>query len=194
MRGLAEISGDPTFTVDRTWTTRPQRYGEHYGENHFIDTRTFEAQRSNFLFTFQTFPTYEYGIIRPEPVSPYEVRMRILMPIHALKFRQMVPEPTYLCSIAPFRDPKEVFRARDPHSDPADIAARVARFESDQVDADRVADLRFQNSLGITTATETLSKLVLSYIEHNARTEATASSYDCSFQDSTDPDSSAHTR
>src|SRR5207244_977771 len=116
--------------------------GEGNEENIFVDTATFEAKRPDFLFTFQTFPTYEYGIEAPSPLSEKELRMRILMPVHARIFRELVSEPSIFCSISPFQaNPFAIFETREAVADPRDIRARERRFHIDKAEADSVADI-----------------------------------------------------
>jgi len=166
MLGLTESEGPGNFTVERTWTTRQRRPGEGDRENVLVDADTFERNRERFLFTFQTFPTYEYGIERPTPLAPDEIRMRILMPVFARKFRSLVKPPVVFCSIAPLQaaDPEQVFRARDPSVDPHDLKARLARFHTDLLEADTEADIRFQNQEGLTDAVEALRFTLLYHV------------------------------
>ena|SRR3990167_7755085 len=167
MLGLSHTEGQYDFTIDRTWTTRSKRPDDGEEENVFVDPPEFDKKRPEFLFNFQTFPTYEYGIEKPAPLSDNEVRMRILMPVFAVKFRQMVSvEPVVLCSISPFHsDPESVFRARDPHIDPEDLQARIQRFHEDNVQADELADIQFQNCEGLQSAVNELHSNITGYLQ-----------------------------
>lgn len=166
MLELARQSPVYDFTIDRTRLTRPRRPGEGDEENIFLSPEAFEAERHNFLFPFQTSPDYEYGIPLQRPLQPREVRMRILMPVHAKQFRALVaPTPTLLCAISPRPgDPKMVITKRDPNLSQADKDARMARFFTDNEDAKAIADIRFQNFENITSAARSLGELVVSEI------------------------------
>ena len=165
MLGLNALESEYDFTVDRTWTTRNRRFSEDDRENVFVDPNEFEVMRHEFLFTFSTFPTYEYGVQRPEPLADHEIRMRILMPAFASKFRDLVQEPTIFCAVSPFNlEPESTFQQRDPNVDTNDMLARLQRFHEDKVDAEKKADIRFQNSAGIDQAVTRLASTILSFI------------------------------
>lgn len=161
MVGLSKSEG---FTIDKTWTTRPRRPGEDDEENVFIDSPEFEERRRDFLFTFQTHPSYEYGICHPEPLGPKEVRMRILMPFFAHRFRSMVQSPTVFCAIEPFlHDPYEIFLKRDPGVERSDMEARLNRFEADRLEAWECADVIFCNSFGIESSVQSLGSFLVNH-------------------------------
>jgi|SRR3989344_382915 len=167
MVGLSHTEGEYDFTIDRTWTTRAKRPDDGNEENVFVDSTEFDKKRSEFLFTFQTFPTYEYGIEKPASLTEKEARLRILMPVFADKFRQMVSiEPVILCSISPFHsDPESVFRARDPDIDPEDLQARIQRFHQDNIEANELADIQFQNREGLQSAVNELHSNITGYLQ-----------------------------
>lgn len=167
MLGLAETSDcDQDFRVDKTWTTRPIRPNENDRENIFVNTEEFDANRSNFLTTFaNAHATYEYGIGLQEPVDNNEVRMRILTPAMAIKFRGLVQDPTLICSITPFHnDPESVFRNRDPSMAEDDIQDRLSRFQQDIDNAQAIADVKFQNVRGLMVATCSLRDVLVEYL------------------------------
>ncbi len=170
MLGLTNAEAGHNFTTDRTWTTRARRPAEDDQENVFVEPVQFERKRSDFLFTFQTFPTYEYGIEKPPALSDNEIRMRILMPTHARLFRKLVDEPVLFCAIAPFNpNPEDAFRARDPNVDPKDLSARMGRFYDDQVEANAAADVCFQNCEGLEDSVARLANLLtVSLLDHQA--------------------------
>lgn len=165
MLGLSELEQGPlSFTVDRTWTTRVRRPNEGDSENVFATTEQFEAKRKEFLFTFQTYPTYEYGIDYPKPLLRNEVRMRILMPVFAQKFRSFVEEPTYICSIQPRSVvPEMVYGSRDQAGDMSDMRARLDRYETDIVEANKVANIRYANTEGLDVAVAGLCEQILRF-------------------------------
>lgn len=165
MLGLSQTSGEYNFTVDRTITTRSRRPNESDLENVFVTPDEFEQRRSSLLFSFQTYPTYEYGIDQPAPLQSKEARMRILMPALAQKFRSLVPEPTLICAILPHHnDPEHVFLSRDPEVDQADLRARVDRFQADKAEATACADLSFRNQPGLHNAVQALRQTILSHL------------------------------
>lgn len=171
MLGLSEADiGEYSFTVDRTWTTRSRRPSEGDEENVFVTAEEFDSKRDDFLFTFQTFPTYEYGIEIPGQLDPDEIRMRILMPVHAIMFREMVEEPTVFCAVSPLsKNAKQVFDERDPEFDPEDSSARLQRFFDDITEANSAADICFQNTAGLELAVLRLGQRVVNYAQcHSA--------------------------
>lgn len=166
MLGLTGYESEYRFTLDRTWTTRPRRFGEGNDENIFATREEFERKRPEFLFPFQTYPTYEYGIEKPKPLHTREARMRILMPVFAKKFRELVDEPTVFCAILPFHDdPESVFRNREPHLDTEDMKARLDRYYTDKEEAEDAADICFQNSIGLDKAVERLGATVIQHLQ-----------------------------
>jgi len=170
MLGLAGSTGEHIFTIDRTITTRPRRPNETDQENIFVRQKAFEAERADFLFPFQTFPTYEYALRVPRSVQSNEVRMRILMPTQALMFRQLVAEPTLICSVVPYHDDAEaLFRARDNQVDEVDLQARVRRYHTDIESSNQVADLHFQNLPGIQDAVFALRGAVLEHLGYRSK-------------------------
>lgn len=166
MLGLTGYESEYRFTLDRTWTTRPRRFGENNAENVFVTREEFERKRLDLLFPFQTFPTYEYGIERPQPLRTREARMRILMPVFAKKFRELVDEPTVFCAILPFHDdPETVFRTREPNLDTKDMNARLERYYTDKEEAEASADICFQNTVGLDKAVERLGATVIRHLQ-----------------------------
>lgn len=166
MLGLSQLESDYRFTLDRTWTTRPRRFGEGDNENIFVTKEEFERKRSDLLFSFQTFPLYEYGIDKPRSLDTHEARMRILMPVFAKKFRQLVEEPTVFCAVLPFHDdPETVFRSREPQLDLDDMKARLARYHQDKEEAQATADICFQNTVGLDDAVRRLATTVVKYLQ-----------------------------
>jgi len=162
MLGLSHAESDHNFTIDRIWTTRPRRPNENDEENVFVSPAEFEEKRQDFLLPFQTFPTYEYAVDRQAPLADREIRMRILMPVFALKFRSLVSDRTILCAISPYdNNPEAIMSARDPTADPADLTARLRRFHEDDIDAAAVADVRFQNSPGLPAAVARLGVMLV---------------------------------
>jgi hypothetical protein len=136
--------------IDRHWTTRRRRPGETEAENIFASPEVFELERPGFLMDFKTYGNYEYGVPEPEPLHPGEWRLRILQPVRALKFKELVADTVLLCAIKPLPlDPAALIRQRDPWAHPADVEARVDAFESDWAAAEAVADVVFENRLGI---------------------------------------------
>jgi guanylate kinase len=165
MLNLAEQRGEVAFTIDRTWTTRGRRVNDTDRENIFMTPEQFDANRHSLLFGFKTFPTYEYGIVKPKPLERNELRMRILMPVFAKKFREMVPEPTVFCAINPHHDdPISIFTERDPSYCVDDMQSRLARFKSDRDEAEACADIVFSNSPGIKESTELLRATITDYV------------------------------
>lgn len=166
MLGLSRLeSSYYKFNVDKTWTTRIKRPGENDEENVFATKEEFNKERHTFLFPFQTYPTYEYGIKVPSPLKEREIRMRILMPVFALKFRSLVPEPTVFCAIYPYHnEPESIFTARDPDIDPGDLEARMQRFRNDTREAREYADIHFQNKEGLDKSTLTLHDSLVNHI------------------------------
>ena len=174
MLGLAKVPGEYDFTVDRTWTSRARRPNEGNEENIFVTPDEFEANLHRFMLPFQTYPTYKYGIERPQPLTSNEIRMRILMPVFALKFRALVPEPTVICAISPFNsEPATIFNERDPNVDVNDQRARMSRFHSDRQAAEQVADLHFQNFSNVDLAVSALEATVLRHLSSRPDTAAT---------------------
>jgi hypothetical protein len=91
--------------------------------------------------------------------------MRILMPVFAIKFRQLIETPTIICSISPYSaDPRATLVARDPLVDPEDIESRLRRYYQDDAEATAVADIRFQNSPGLKAAVRQLGVLLTDYV------------------------------
>lgn len=165
MIGLSRTEGPYDFTFDKIWTTRARRPNEGDEENVFIDAEDFDKKRGEFLFPFQTFPSYEYGIEQQKPLENREIRMRSLMPVFALKFRQMVLAPTVLCSIEPFTEnPEQIMRSRDPTVDPTDLEQRLARFRTDIINAQGVSDIHFQNTEGLEEAVLALHTILKNYM------------------------------
>ena len=163
MLGLTEINENLQFTVDRTLTTRPRRNNEDDRENIFLNPSEFKKKRRDLLFTFQNSPSYEYGIIKPDPLTPNEVRMRILLPEYAAKFRELIDEPSVVCSISPpHSDPTKIFLERG--TDDMDMQARLKRFYTDKTEADEYADLSFQNFEGAELATRSLASFLIGHI------------------------------
>ena len=168
MLGLSKQPGGYDFNVDKTWTTRKKRPNETDEENIFVTPEEFESNRDRFLLPFQTFPTYEYGIDKPRPLNDKEIRMRILMPTFAIKFRDLVEEPTVLCSVAPFcNEPERIFRERDPGLDDTDLQSRLSRFYTDEEEARSVSDISFQNFEDIELAVNSLKIVILHHLQHN---------------------------
>jgi guanylate kinase len=174
MLGLSELTTcESRFTIDRTWTTRPRRPTDTDKENIFIDQTSFDGMRDDFLFTFQTYPTYEYGISVPPSLEEDEIRLRVLMPQFARTFRQLVPEPTYFCAVMPYiNDPERVLELRDPGLERADIDARLARFMIDQVEANDAADFSFKNRPGISEAVLALSEVTINFLQQHSTNTA----------------------
>ncbi len=166
MLGLTHLEGEYQFRVDRTWTTQNRRIQEGDEEKRFVSRDEFESNRPEFLFSFQTFPDYEYGIPQQAPLQPQEVRMRVLPPVFAIKFRNLVPAPTVLCSITPYvTDPEEIIRARDPSINPTDMMSRVLRFKRDQDEADTLADIHFKNVEGLDGAALALGSMIVDHLK-----------------------------
>ncbi len=165
MLSLAETSAEYSFSVDKTWTTRSRRPDECDKENVFVDQEEFDEKRSDFLFTFQTYPTYEYGIEVPRPLAEREIRMRILMPVFAVKLRGLIAPPVAFCAVSPLdQNPENAFTARDPNVDPGDMHSRLRRFHSDRKEADEAADLVFQNTEGIDKAVAALGTAIIDFL------------------------------
>ena len=140
-------------TIDRHWTTRRRRPYETDAENIFTDPAAFELERPGFLLDFKTYGQYEYGVPVPAPVAGDEWRLRILQPVQALKFRQLVPEPILLCAVLPLPlDPAGLMIARDPRAHSEDIEARLDAHEREVAESTAVADIVFQNRLGLDLA------------------------------------------
>lgn len=172
---MVGLSGGENFTIDKTWTTRPRRPGEGDAENIFVDPLEFEERRRDFLFTFRTHPSYEYGICHPDPLGPQEVRMRILMPFFARRFKSMVQSPAVFCAIEPFSgDPYEIFLRRDPGVERSDMQARLNRFEADRAEARECADIIFYNRVGIESAVRALGSVL---VDHACASDATCPSF-----------------
>lgn len=165
MLGLRQFESEYQFTVDRTWTTRPRRPHENDEENVFVSHPAFEANRHRFVFTFNNWH-HKYGITPPEPLSPKEVRMRILRPTLARQFSRLVaPEPVVFCGVAPFSDnPAEILWRRDPRADPAEVIDRVERFHDEELEAVRASDIRFRNRPGLNEAIPALGSLIVDYL------------------------------
>lgn len=164
MLGLARLENTDDFKVDRTWTTQQRRPYEGDEEKKFVSQEEFDGHRPDFLFSFRTFPTYEYGIPKQGPLQEGELRMRVLPPVFAVKFRQLVSAPSILCSITPYTtDPESIIRARDPAMDPTDMQTRVLRFQRDQDEADVMADIHFKNTEGLDTAILSLGTMIVKY-------------------------------
>jgi ribose 1,5-bisphosphokinase PhnN len=164
MLGLSHLYGTENFTVDPTCTTQRRRVDEGDEEKVFMTRERFNDNRSKFLFTFSTFPEYEYGILQQTPLLSRELRVRILTPSFALKFRTLVEGPTILCAVAPYHhDPEAILRARQPDIDPSDLEARLVRYEQDQLSAANIADINFQNSYGLDEAVNHLSHLLVTH-------------------------------
>jgi guanylate kinase len=168
MLGLSELTEDYSFNVDRTYTTRPRRPNEGDKENIFLSHSEFDERKKDMLFTFQTFPTYEYGLAVPKQLDDSEIRMRILMPVHAKIFRDAISEPVLLCAVEPYIDnPEEVFINRDPAVDPEDLLSRMQRFYTDKEDACRAADFCFKNKEGIYEAVKDLGKILMNAVRYS---------------------------
>lgn len=164
MLGLSQTKGPYDFTFDRIWTTRVRRPNEGDEENEFVGHEVFEKKRDEFLFPFQTFPSYEYGIEKQKPLEVREIRMRSLMPLFAIKFRQLVSPPTIFCSIGPFTEnPEQIIRSRDPNINHDDLEQRLLRFHQDNINAQKVSDVHFQNKEGLEEAVIELHTILISY-------------------------------
>lgn len=174
MLGLSRLERQSyDFQIDRHWTTRARRvnttYREGDEENIFVTPEAFDAERSEFLFTFHTYGTYEYGVPPPAPVREREARLRILQPIVALRFRRLVPEPAVLCAVLPFpNDPSAVMFSRDHNANPLEVRRRLIRFDDEIEEAVAVADVRFQNTPGLPAAVLALRDVLVEYLrEHD---------------------------
>lgn len=179
MLGLSGLETGYNFAVDRTWSTQARRPSEGDDEKVFVSREEFNMQRANFLFTFSTFSDYEYGITKQSPLGLNEVRMRVLTPFFARKFRELVPALLILCSIAPHTaDLEALIRARDPDISPADLAQRADRLVRDQQQADALADIRFQNAEGLVAAAGSLGSLVINHLCDNVTVELPAEHQD----------------
>ena len=166
MLGLSHFESEYNFSLDKTWTTRPKRPNESDEENIFVGAEEFEKNRDRFLFDFQTFPPYEYGIEIPRPLEEKEIRMRILKPPFARIFKSLVNEPSVLCSINPFNNnPQEIFDSRDPYINHNDLTDRISRFKSDLIEANEAADLKFQNINDLDFVLKSLHHLVIRHIK-----------------------------
>lgn len=167
MLGLTDLQSKYDFNIDRTWTTRQRRPGEGDDENVFETPEVFERKRPEFLFTFQTYPSYEYGIERPRVLELNEVRMRILMPVFAKRFRELVDAPTIFCAIIPYQqDPEQVFLSREPDVDHDDMNSRLSRYFKDSEEAKSAADICFQNIPGLNSAIHKLATTVIDFLNH----------------------------
>ena len=164
MLGSAGIWRGHNFTVDRTWTTQTPRSGEGTAEKIFTNRDDFTRRRACFLMTFSTFADYEYGIDAQSQLERNEVRMRILPPAVALRFRHIVQDRVTLCSITPYTlDVESLILARDPAISVDDLAQRVERIERDQEDAAKIANICFQNTPGLEEATARFRNTVTDY-------------------------------
>ena len=165
MIGLSQTESSYDFTFDRIWTTRTRRPNEGDEENVFVNQEGFDEKRGEFLFPFKTFPSYEYGIKKQKPLADRELRMRSLMPVFALKFRQMVSAPTIFCSVGSFTEtPEQIIRSRDPNIEPEDLEQRLQRFYKDSISAQEVSDIHFQNSEGLVEAVMELHTILINYV------------------------------
>lgn len=169
MLGLSRLKFNYDFVVDRTWTTQQRRPNEGDEEKIFTSREEFDEHRRNFLFTFSTFADYEYGIPQQQPIGSKEVRMCVLTPSLAVKFRDLIVSSVVLCSVLPYTfDLEAIIRTRDTNMNPHDIANRVGRLESDQQEAELIADIHFQNHEGLEEAAINLGSLVINYLDaHN---------------------------
>jgi hypothetical protein len=167
MVGLSQLEGmSHEFHIDKAWTTRQRRLGENNAENIFVNQQAFDERRSRFLFTFfSAYGDFEYGIDKPTMLGRREVRMRILQPSLARRFRREVPEPTVLCSISPFSiDPEGIIRRRQPDIPLAEVEARVNSFFEDDEVARHESDIHFNNRLGLQSAVVSLGALIVSHL------------------------------
>lgn len=168
MRGLADCrEGRYGFTIDRPWTTRQRRRGEGDSEYVFASEAAFNAKRPDFLFTMGTYGAYEFGLEKLGPVAANEVRMRILLPANAERFRELVGSAVF-CAVAPGVSDDvlaERIRMRDPNADAGDVAVRVRRIREDTEQARQIADIAFENKLGIDQSVLALRSTLEAYLD-----------------------------
>jgi hypothetical protein len=172
MRGLADTAeGKYRFTIDRPWTTRDRRPGEDDHEYIFASERRFNAKRPEFLFTMGTYGTDEFGLERLRPLGLNEVRMRVLLPHNALRFRHLLGGLATFCAIVPDVGDAvltERIRRRDPMADAANVAERIQRLREDAESARSIADVVFENGLGIDRSVAVLHGVLEEYFTNRA--------------------------
>lgn len=167
MRELAGTTGVKgyDFTLDLPRTTRQRRLGEGDGEYVFLDRESFDRLRPELLFTMKTYGDYEFGLVKPAPLMPKEVRMRALLPANALKFREMVEAPVLFCMIKPLQewDVRKLVLERNGGIEPADFMARVGVIEEELRADEEIADIVFNNVAGVETAAARLRQTIENY-------------------------------
>lgn len=166
MLGLSETQGEYDFTIDRPWTTRQRRPGEGDKEYVFTDKDTFDRNKDRFLFTMKTYGDYEFGLEKPGKLSEKELKMRILLPGNALKFRELIEDPVIFCAIRP-RDGfsvRDTLLNREPGISAEDLGVREARVKSDMEQAEKISDVVYQNVDGLEVAVAGIRDALENYL------------------------------
>jgi hypothetical protein len=117
-----------------------------------------------YFLVSKRFRHMKYGIVKPKPLERNELRMRILMPVFAKKFREMVPEPTVFCAINHTMTTYKYIHRTRPKYCVDDMQSRLARFKSDRDEAEACADIVFSTSPGIKESTELLRATITDYV------------------------------